>query len=616
MRLKRPIKPAIPSADVSLKVFGGVSVTIRTGAKQPAARMVRTALQGFLVAFTMMLLVPTFVGWSTADAATVSRIEVRGAERVDAETVKAYLLIQPGQNFSAADVDELLKALFETGLFADASVVQSGGTLVVTVQENPIINTVAFEGNKKFKDNQLEPAIQSKPRGVFTRAKVQNDVQRILELYRRSGRFQASVEPKVIELPSNRVNLVFEVAEGPNTGIASINFIGNQAYGDRRLRNVISTQESGFLSFLRAGDNYDPDRLAADEEKLRRFYLDHGYADFQVVSSVADLDRERNSFFITFSVMENQNYRFGAIAVDSTIPGVDAASLQRLATTDEGDTFSSSKVDESMEAMTLELAGAGYAFAQVRPRFDRNPETLTIGVTYIVDEGTRTYIERIEVRGNSRTRDYVIRREFDIAEGDAFNRVLVDRAERRLNSLGYFQGSASPPSPALRRTGWLWWSMSRSSRPASSPSAPAIRPLTASSATCRSRSGTSSAAATPCGRRSAVAAIRGPTSSASPIRISSAAASRPAFNVYRRTYNESNLPVVRFRDDRRRHHVRPADHRGLHRSARLPAGASETSRSTTTSATTMTAIPNDGTTSRAPSARPRATPSSRRSSTR
>jgi len=401
----------------------------------------------------MMLLGPALVGFSPANAATVSRIEVRGTERVDAETVKAYLLIQPGQSFTAADVDESLKALFETGLFADASVVQSGGTLVVTVQENPIINTVAFEGNKKFKDNQLEPSIQSKPRGVFTRAKVQNDVQRILEMYRRSGRFQASVEPKVIELSNNRVNLVFEIAEGPNTGVASINFIGNQAYGDRRLRNVISTQESGFLSFLRAGDNYDPDRLAADEEKLRRFYLDHGYADFQVVSSVADLDRERNSFFITFSVMENQNYRFGAIAVDSTIPGVDGASLQRLATTDEGDTFSSTKVDESMEAMTLELAGSGYAFSQVRPRFDRNPETQTVGVTYIVDEGSRTYIERIEVRGNSRTRDYVIRREFDIAEGDAFNRVLVDRAERRLNALGYFSrvGIATEPGTAPDR---------------------------------------------------------------------------------------------------------------------------------------------------------------------
>ena len=386
----------------------------------------------------MMALIAGFAGLSNAYAATVSRIEVRGTERVDAETVKAYLLIQPGRSFNAADVDESVKALFETGLFADASVVQSGGTLIVTVRENPIINTIAFEGNKKFKDNQLEPVILSKPRGVFTRAKVQNDVQRILELYRRSGRFQASVEPKTIELPSNRVNLVFEIAEGPNTGVASINFIGNQAYGDRRLRNVISTRESGFLSFLRSGDKYDPDRLAADEEKLRRFYLDHGYADFQVVSSVADLDRERNSFFITFAVNENQQYRFGAIAVDSTIPGVDAVALQRLVTTDEGDTFSSSEVDDSMERITLELAGSGYAFAQVRPRFDRNPDTQTIGVTYIVDEGSRTYIERIEVRGNSRTRDYVIRREFDIAEGDAFNRVLIDRAERRLRSLGYF----------------------------------------------------------------------------------------------------------------------------------------------------------------------------------
>lgn len=390
-------------------------------------------------AFLVVVAALTAAGPGTsAQAAVVNRIVVEGNQRVDEATVTAYVLVQPGESFSARDVDESLKALFETGLFADVSIDQVGSNLVVTVVENPIINEVAFEGNKKFKDDQLRQAIRSGPREVFTRARVQSDLQQILELYRRSGRFQASVTPQTIELPNNRVNLVFVVAEGPKTGVSRINFIGNQAFGDRRLRTVIETRQTGILNLLRGGTTYDPDRLSSDEEKLRRHYLDRGFADFQIVSSVADLDRERNSFFITFTINEGPRYRFGQIGVDSTIPGVDVAALEREVTTDEGDVFSSSEVDTSLERITLYLAGAGYPFVQVRPRLDRNPEALTIGVTYVVDEGPRTYVERLDVRGNSRTRDYVIRREFEIAEGDAFNRVLVDRAERRLRNLGYF----------------------------------------------------------------------------------------------------------------------------------------------------------------------------------
>jgi outer membrane protein insertion porin family len=373
-----------------------------------------------------------------AEAAVVSRIVVEGNQRVDAETIRAYLVIQPGVEYSRRDEDESLKALFETGLFADVNLDTRGATLFVIVEENPVINEVAFEGNRRFKDDQLAGTVQSQPRGVFTRAKVQSDVGRLLELYRRTGRFQASVTPEIIELPNNRVNLIFVFTEGPKTGIGGITFIGNQAFSDGRLRNVIATRQSGFLRFLRSGDNYDPDRLASDEEKLRKFYLDHGYADFQIVSSVADLDRERNTFFIAFTVSEGPRYRYGDISVDSTIPGVDPAVLQRQVWTDEGDVFSSTNVEKSLEEITLYLAANGYPFAQVRPRLNRDPDTLTIGITYVVDEGGRVYVERIEIRGNTRTRDYVIRREFDIAEGDAYNRVLVDRAERRLNRLRYF----------------------------------------------------------------------------------------------------------------------------------------------------------------------------------
>jgi outer membrane protein insertion porin family len=397
-------------------------------------------IQRFLatILFVAAVLLSAAAPDSRAEAAVVSRIDVEGNQRVDAETVRAYVLVQPGVSFSDFEVNESLKALFETGLFADVSIEQRGNALVVTVAENPIINEIAFEGNRRFKDEQLASVIESQPRGVFTRAKVQTDVQRILELYRRGGRFQASVTPQIIELENGRVNLVFEVLEGPSTGVSGITFIGNEAFGDQRLRNVIETRRTGYLGFLRSTDTYDPDRLASDEEKLRRYYLDRGYADFQVISSVADLDRERNTFFITFSVDEGPRYHFGQILVDSSIPGIDVAELERLVTTDEGEVFSSREVDESLEILTLHLARSGYPFTQVRPRLDRDPVGLTIGVTYVVDEGPRTYVERIEVRGNARTRDYVIRREFDIAEGDAFNRVLIERAERRLRNLGYF----------------------------------------------------------------------------------------------------------------------------------------------------------------------------------
>lgn len=400
---------------------------------------IRRAVQAFSLLLLFAVTATATMGLtSRADAAVVSRIVVEGNQRVDADTIRAYLVIRPGVNYTRRDEDESLKALFDTGLFADVQLNTRGATLFVIVVENPVIKEVSFEGNKKFKDDQLGSVVQSKPRSVYTRAKVQTDVARLLELYRRSGRFQASVTPQIIELDNNLINLVFVFTEGPKTRVSGITFVGNQAFGDGRLRNVIATRQSGMLSFLRGGDSYDPDRLAADEEKLRQYYLNRGYADFQVVSSVADLDRERNAFFIAFTLREGQRYRYGQIGIDSTIPGVDPAALQRLVLTREGRVFSAQEVEQSLEEITLYLAANGYPFVQVRPRLNRDFETATIGVEYTVDEGTRVYIGRIEIRGNTRTRDYVIRREFDIAEGDAYNRVLVDRAERRLRRLGYF----------------------------------------------------------------------------------------------------------------------------------------------------------------------------------
>jgi outer membrane protein insertion porin family len=376
---------------------------------------------------------------SEAQAAVARSIEVRGNTRIEDETVVSYMTIIPGRSYSAFDVDESLKALYATGLFATVDITPRGSTVIVTVSENPIISRVSFEGNKKIKDNALETAVRSQPRSMLSRAKVQADVQNILEAYRRSGRYGASVDPKIIDRGQGRVDLVFEINEGDKTGVERISFIGNKAFSDGRLRDVIRTRESGLLSWLRSTDTYDPDRLAADEELLRQYYNKKGYADFRIVSVSADLDREQNIFYVTFTVDEGEKYEIGDVEIVSTIPDVDPEELRRLIRTKSGRTFNSLRVEQTVEDITLRVSEEGYAFAQVRPRGARDYDNNTISLIYYIEEGPRAYIERINVIGNDRTREYVIRREFDIAEGDAFNRALVDKAERRLRNLGFFE---------------------------------------------------------------------------------------------------------------------------------------------------------------------------------
>lgn len=377
---------------------------------------------------------------SQAQAATVSSIQVEGNRRIEASTIISYVTVVPGRNFTARDLNESLQSLFSTGLFADVNLERRGSVLFVNVVENPVVRQVVFEGNRRIDDGQLETVVQLEPRRVLTESAVQSDTQRILEAYRRNGRFAARVEPKLIEVGDNRVDLVFEIQEDERTSVSRITFIGNQAFSDGKLRDTITTEQRGLLSFLSSADVYDPDRLDADRERLRRFYLNEGYADFRVVSAVAELDREQNVFFITFTVDEGPRYEFGNVEIDSTLRELDPEDLYGVLETRPGDTYDAGAVDRSIEALTLEVSRFGYAFVQVRPRGDRNAADNTIDITYFIDEGVRTYVERINVIGNTRTRDYVIRREFDFVEGDAFNRVLVDRAQRRLEALGYFEG--------------------------------------------------------------------------------------------------------------------------------------------------------------------------------
>ncbi|PBB30633.1 MULTISPECIES: outer membrane protein assembly factor BamA [unclassified Mesorhizobium] len=380
-----------------------------------------------------------FVATSVAEAAVVSRVEVSGNQRVDAETIRNYIAIKPGKAFSSADIDSAVKALFGTGLFSDVQINQVGSTLVVKVSEYKVVNQVLFQGNKKLKDNALQAAVQLKPRATFSQQALDADVEAVKAAYRRIGRDDAAVTTQIMDLGDNRVNVVFNINEGARTQIAAINFVGNSAFSSRRLSDVINTKRSSWLSFVLRDDVYDEDKLRADQELLRRFYYNHGYADFQVVSAVGELDEATNKYTVTITVQEGERYNFGDISVESTIPEVDSKSLESVVQTHKGDVYNAKDVEDTIVALTEKVAGSGYAFAQVTPRGDRNFENHTISVVYTIDQGTKAYIERIEIRGNDRTRDYVIRREFDVSEGDAFNQVLIQRAKKRLEALDYFQ---------------------------------------------------------------------------------------------------------------------------------------------------------------------------------
>jgi outer membrane protein insertion porin family len=378
---------------------------------------------------------------------TVNTIIVQGNQRVEADTIRSYFRPGPGGRLDAFQIDEGVKALYATGLFQDIRPSIQGGRLILVVIENPVINRIAFEGNKKVKDEQLRAEIQSKERGTLSRPIVQADVARLVEVYRRSGRFDVRIEPKIIELPNNRVDLVFEINEGLKTGIKRIEFIGNRAYSSYRLKDVIKTSETGLLAFLQTGDIYDPDRIEADRELLRRFYLKHGFIDVRVVSAMGEYDPALRGFIVTFTIEEGDQYRVGSVDVQSSVRGLDRGLLWWKLRVSAGEVYNAEGVEKTVEEMTIEAARQGFAFATVRPRASRDNQTRTVNIVFLVDESQRVYIERINIRGNTRTRDYVIRREFDLAEGDAYNRALVNRAERRLKNLNFFKSVKITPEP-------------------------------------------------------------------------------------------------------------------------------------------------------------------------
>ncbi|MFO1183968.1 MAG: outer membrane protein assembly factor BamA [Bauldia sp.] len=391
------------------------------------------------------LLAPLFtvgsaiIAASPAQADVVRSIVVRGNTRIDPETVKNYVLVTPGREFGANEVNESVKALFATGLFADVKINQSGSALVVAVVENPVVSSVTFQGNDKIKTDQLQNIVQTKSRSVLSDVRIAADVATIKEFYRINGRASADVTPQYKKLDANRVNVVFVINEGDRTGIASIEIVGNHAFTSNRLRSVIQTRTTNWLSWLTKRDIYDQSRLDADQELLRRFYLLNGYADFRVISANATFDAASQRYSIVYTIDEGPKYTWGRVRVDSAIPGISGDSLMALVRTQPGHLFNATDLDKTLQDITIRLAQSGFAFATVNPRGDRNYRNSTIDLTYLVDEGPRVYIERIDIRGNTKTRDYVIRREFDIAEGDAYNRVLVDKISNRLRATGYFK---------------------------------------------------------------------------------------------------------------------------------------------------------------------------------
>ncbi len=375
------------------------------------------------------------------DGGIIREIRVEGSQRIEGATVRSYLTVQPGDNFDPEKIDQSLKSLFATGLFADVSIRREGGVMLVQVVENPIINRIAFEGNKRIKTEDINPEVQLRPRTVYTRTRVQNDVERIQELYRRKGRFAARIEPKIVQLEQNRVDLIFEIEEGQMTGVQAINIVNNNVFDDDELREIMITKESRWWRFLSSNDNYDPERLRYDQEQVRRFYLRNGYADFKVLTSVAELTPDREEFFITMTVDEGKRYKFGKIEISSEIPDIDIAPLYEAINAYSGEWYNGDKIEESITALTNRLGDLQYAFIEIDPLLERNQEDQTINLVFELKESPRVFVERIDIVGNYNTLDKVIRREMLLVEGDPFSVSKVKRSEQRIKDLGYFLDS-------------------------------------------------------------------------------------------------------------------------------------------------------------------------------
>ena len=375
----------------------------------------------------------------TAQAEIIQSIAVTGTQRLEADTVRSYIRLRAGQPWTQVAADQALKDLYATELFADVSIRNANGDVTIEVRENPVINRIILEGNKRLKNEKIEPEIKLAPRQIYSRSKVRADVARIVELYKRQGRFAAAVEPKLVQLDQNRVDIVFEINEGPKSKVQQINIIGNEQFSDNKLRGEMVTKQARLTSIFSSGTSYDPDRLAFDQQKLRQFYLTQGYADFRVVSAVAELTPDKKDFIITYVVEEGERYKFGSVKVESKIRDFKSEALTKNLSMKEGDWYDAKRVEDTVEGLSETAGLFGYAFADVNPQFKRDKDALTMSITFDVAEAQRVFVERIDINGNTHTMDKVVRREFRLNEGDAFNSIQVKRTTERIKSLGYFQ---------------------------------------------------------------------------------------------------------------------------------------------------------------------------------
>ncbi|MET0674783.1 MAG: outer membrane protein assembly factor BamA [Bradyrhizobium sp.] len=376
---------------------------------------------------------------AAASAATRDAITIEGNRRTDADTVRSYFHPDNAGRYDAAALDAALKQLTATGQFDDVKIERVGERIVVHLRESKVLDRVAFEGNKKVKDADLTAVVQSKPRDGLQRATVQGDVNRIIETYHRAGRDDVRVTPQIIDRGNDRVDLVYTIIEGSKTPVRAINFTGNHVFGDRQLRAIIKTSTTNILSFLTGGDVYDRDRIDEDREAIRQYYQNNGYADATVTSANVEYDRTSNGFKVSFAIEEGQLYHFGGVSIVCNVPGLDCDKLHGSLLARAAAPFDASLLDKTSEALASDLAKRGFPFAHAEPRITRDTQAHRADIAFVIDQGARAYVERIEIHGNSRTRDYVVRREFDIAEGDAYNKTLIDRAERRLKNLNYFK---------------------------------------------------------------------------------------------------------------------------------------------------------------------------------
>ncbi len=371
---------------------------------------------------------------------TIRSLRVEGSQRIEPDTALSYTKLRIGQPYTNESLDQAIKDLYASDLFADVTVAGAEtGDIVLRVRENPIINRVILEGNKRLKDDKITKEIKLKPRQVFTRSAVRQDVARIVELYRRQGRFGASVEPKMVSLDQNRVDVVFEISEGPKSKVRQINIIGNEVFDDDKLREQMATKQARFFRLLSSNTTYDQDRLAYDQQKRRQFYLTEGYADFRVTSAVAELTPDKEDFIITYVVEEGPRYKFGDITVDSDIRDFDDKALAKTLPLKKGDWYNAKLVEDTVDSLSQTTGLFGYAFTEISPEFQRDRDSLTMSINFHIGEAKRTYVERIDITGNTQTQDKVIRREIRLAEGDAFNSFQVRRSQDRINSLGFFQ---------------------------------------------------------------------------------------------------------------------------------------------------------------------------------